>query len=158
LKTARWRHIIRMLFLAPQSSQDSPYPGRNLLASRWRMVGAGDWEALETGWRWRPGRRWRLAGAAGAGDREALKTISLAPTFLEPLHFSGPYISLATYFSSGLYFSRATTSLWALPLRRLGVLHRILWKAPLKFVSGPLLKSSTKINTRRSLIKWSAYT
>jgi hypothetical protein len=84
------------------------------------MVGAGDWVALETGWRWRP---------VGAEDWLALETgWRWRPTILQRLDFSGRYISRATLFLwplhfSGLYFSRATTSLWPLPFKRLGVLH-----------------------------------
>jgi hypothetical protein len=37
---------------------------------------------------------------------------------------------------------------------RQDVAYGILWKAPLKFVSGPLLKSSAKISICRSLTKF----
>jgi hypothetical protein len=53
--------------------------------SGWRLGGAGDWKARETGRRWRlagagdwnareTGRRWRMEGLEGAGDWQALET------------------------------------------------------------------------------------
>jgi hypothetical protein len=96
---------------------------------RWRMGSAGEWEALENG---ENGSRWRMevAGPFASPAPFLLQPLSFsgpfaspAPLLLEPLHFSGPYISLATTFPLALYFSRATTSLWPLPFKRLGVLY-----------------------------------
>jgi hypothetical protein len=71
--------------------------------SRWRLVGARDWEALETTIL----QRLDVSALYFSGHYISLVPtyFSLAPAFLRPLHFSGHYVSLASAFLEPLPLS-----------------------------------------------------